>query len=106
VSSVKVYENFKLAKEGVISHGSAMQESARGLAKDISTKLIPLLKNNPSTNVTQISYWQGMQKLLGESGKGNVTPGQLMQILGIDQTGMVRLGEQVSAGIQSAVQYR
>jgi len=47
-----------------------------------------------------------MQKLLGESGKGNVTPGQLMQILGIDQTGMVRLGEQVSAGIQSAVQYR
>jgi hypothetical protein len=56
VSAVKVYENFKLAKEGVISQGSAVQESARGLAKDISTKLIPLLKNNPSTNVTQISY--------------------------------------------------
>ncbi|MES0340034.1 MAG: hypothetical protein ABUK15_08245, partial [Anaerolineales bacterium] len=106
VSAVKVYENFKLANDGIISHGSAVQESARGLAKDISTKLIPLLKNNPSTNVAQISYWQGMQKLLGESGKGNVTPGQLMQILGIDQTGMVRLGEQVSAGIQSAVQYR
>ena len=106
VSAVKVYENFKLANDGIISHGSAVQESARGLAKDISTKLIPLLKNNPSTNVTQISYWQGMQKLLGEAGKGNSTPGQLMQILGIDQTGMVRLGEQVSAGIQSAVQYR
>jgi len=106
VSSVKVYENFKLANQGIISQGSAVQESARGLAKDISTKLLPLLKNNPSTSVQQLSYWQGMQKLLGESGKGNVTPGQLMQILGIDQTGMVRLGEQVSAGIQSAVQYR
>jgi len=103
VSAVKVYENFNLANEGIISQGSAIQESARGLAKDISTKLIPLLKSNPSTNPAQISYWMGMQRLLGEAGKGNVTPGQLLQVLGTDESGIVRLAEQASAGIQGAI---
>jgi hypothetical protein len=101
VSAVKVYENF-----ATLSKGNAIQESARGLAKDISTKLVPLLKSNPTTNVSQISYWQGMQKLLGEAGKGNITPGQLLQTLGTDESGLVRLAEQTSAGIQSAIQTR
>jgi len=106
VSAVKVYENFKLASKGFISQGSAIQESARGLAKDISTKLIPLLRNNPNVSGEQVSYWQGIQRLLGEAGKGNVTPGQLLQTLGTDESGMVRLGEQVSAGLQSAIKGR
>jgi len=101
VSAVKVYENFKL-----LSEGEAIQESARGLAKDISTKLAPLLKANPNVNPAQITYWQGMQRLLGEAGKGNVTPGQLLEMLNMDQSGIVRMAERVSAGIQSAVQYR
>jgi hypothetical protein len=106
VSAVKVYENFKLASDGVISQGSAIQESARGLAKDISTKLIPLLKANPGVNPAQITYWQGMQRLLGQAGQGNVTPGQLLQTLNTDQSGIIRMAERVSAGIQGAIQSR
>jgi hypothetical protein len=101
VSAVKVYENFKL-----LSEGSAIQESARGLAKDISTKLIPLLKANPNVNPAQITYWQGMQRLLGQAGQGNVTPGQLLQTLNTDKSGIIRMAERVSAGIQGAVQTR
>jgi hypothetical protein len=103
VSAVKVYENFKLADQGIISEGSAIQESARGLAKDISTKLIPLLKANPSVNPQQISYWQGVQKVLGQVGKGDITPGQLLETMGEDKSGIVRMAEQVSAGIQGAI---
>jgi hypothetical protein len=98
VSAVKVYENFSL-----LSKGEAIQESARGLAKDISTKLVPLLKANPNVNPAQITYWQGMQRLLGEAGKGNVTPGQLLQTLNTDQSGIIRMAERVSAGIQGAI---
>ncbi|MEE9514161.1 MAG: hypothetical protein V3V46_08785, partial [Anaerolineales bacterium] len=78
----------------------------RGLAKDITTKLIPLLKNNPSTNPAQISYWMGRQRVLGEAGRGNVTPGQLLQVLGTDESGIVRMAEQASAALQSAIQNR
>jgi hypothetical protein len=95
---VKVYENFKL-----LSEGSAIQESARGLAKDIATKLIPLLKTNPNVNPAQITYWQGMQRLLGQAGQGNVTPGQLLQTLNTDKSGIIRMAERVSAGIQGAI---
>jgi hypothetical protein len=98
VSAVKVYENFKL-----LSEGSAIQESARGLAKDIATKLIPLLKTNPNVNPAQITYWQGMQRLLGQAGQGNVTPGQLLQTLNTDKSGIIRMAERVSAGIQGAI---
>jgi hypothetical protein len=101
VSAVKVYENFKL-----LSEGSAIQESARGLAKDIATKLIPLLKTNPNVNPAQITYWQGMQRLLGQAGQGNVTPGQLLQTLNTDKSGIIRMAERVSAGIQGAIQSR
>jgi hypothetical protein len=106
VSAVKVYENFKLVDEGYLSSGNAIQESARGLAKDISTKLVPLLKANPNVNPAEITYWQGMQRLLGEAGKGNVTPGQLLQTLNTDSSGIIRLAERVSAGMQSAIQSR
>ncbi|MCK5319733.1 MAG: hypothetical protein KAJ55_17610, partial [Anaerolineales bacterium] len=106
VSAVKVYENFNMVKEGILSKGNAIQESARGLAKDITTKLIPLLKNNPSTNPAQISYWMGRQRLLGEAGRGNVTPGQLLQVLGTDESGIVRMAEQASAALQSAIRSR
>jgi hypothetical protein len=101
VSAVKVYENFKL-----LSEGEAIQESARGLAKDISTKLVPLLKVNPNVNPAQIAYWQGMQRLLGQAGQGSVTPGQLLQTLNTDQSGIIRMAERVSAGIQGAIQSR
>ena len=86
--------------------GAAIQESARGLAKDISTKLVPILKANPNVNPTQITYWQGMQRLLGEAGKGNVTPGQLLQTLNTDESGIIRMAERVSAGIQGVIQSR
>jgi hypothetical protein len=107
VSAVKVYENFRLVGKGLLSKGSAIQESARGLAKDISTKLVPALKANPGVNPAQISYWQSMQKLLGQAGEGNIRPGELLQTLGTtDESAIVRTAERVSAGIQSAVQYR
>jgi hypothetical protein len=106
VSALKVHDNFNMVEDGLLSNGNAIQESARGLAKDISTKLIPLLKTSPTPNVSQISYWQGMQRLLGEAGKGNITPGQLLQTLGTDESGIIRLAEQTSAGIRSAIQSR
>jgi hypothetical protein len=106
VSAVKVHENFKMASEGILSKGNAIQESARGLSKDIATKLVPLLRSNPAASSTQIQYWQSIQKVLGEAGKGNVTPGQLLQVLGTDESGIVRMAERVSAGIQSAAQHR
>jgi hypothetical protein len=95
-----------MVRENLLSNGNAIQESARGLAKDISTKLIPLLKTSPTTSVSQISYWQGMLGLLGEAGKGSITPGQLLQTLGTDESGLIRLAEQTSAGIRSAIQSR
>jgi hypothetical protein len=101
VSAVKVYENFE-----ILSKGEAVQESARGLAKDISTKLIPVLQAKPNVDPSQIAYWQGMRNLLGQAGKGNIRPGELLQALGTtDERGMIRMAEQVSGAIQGAIQY-
>lgn len=79
ISSNMHGKRYNLSSEVVlIGRGSACQiqlkdpkvsrQHARvrgGLAKDISTKLIPLLKANPNVNPAQITYWQGIQRLLG-----------------------------------------
>jgi hypothetical protein len=104
VSALKVHENFQLVKDGVLSKGNAIQESARGLAKDISGKLIPLLKSKPGLDPGSVNYWQGVHQLLKQAGDGNIRPGELLQSLGTDETGVIRLGEQVNAMFQSVIQ--
>jgi hypothetical protein len=104
VSALKVHGNFQMVKEGVLSKGNAIQESARGLAKDLSSKLLPLLKSKPGVDPGHINYWQGMHQLLKQAGDGNIRPGELLQVLGTDETGVIRLGEQASAIFQSVIQ--
>jgi hypothetical protein len=104
VTPLKVHHNFQLVAKGILSRGNAVQESARGLAKDISTKFLPILKAKPGVNPAQISHLQGMHQLLDQAGKGNMRPGELLQTLG-GESGLIRLAEQTGAGIQGALQY-
>jgi hypothetical protein len=105
VSALKVHENFQMVNEGAMKFGNAVQESARGLAKDIGNKLIPFLKARPGGAPVELTYWQAIHKLLDQGGKGNIRPGELLETLG-GKDGIIRLAEQTSAGIQGAIQSR
>jgi hypothetical protein len=104
VSALKVHENFQMVAKGDMLQAHAIQESARGLAKDIANKLIPLLKARPGGAPVELNYWQAMHQVLDQAGKGNIRPGELLQTLG-GEDGIIRLAEQTSAGIQGAIQY-
>ena len=93
VSALKGHANFQIVKEGVLSKGNAIQESARGLSKDISSKLLQILWSKPGLDPTNINYWQGVHQLLKQAGDGNIRPGQLLQALGTDENGVIRIGE-------------
>jgi hypothetical protein len=77
VTSFKTYHNDHLAHLGHLTRGEAIQESARGLAKDMKTKLLPLLQNDARTTDAAFQRLGRLQDVLHRVGEGKLPPGQL-----------------------------
>lgn len=103
VTPVKAYLN-----ERTMSAPAAITETARGTAKDISTKLQPLLESQ-GDHMSMEAYTRTLEikGFLDQVGSGRIGPGtaELMaqQRFG---TGVTGLAEQVGSNIEAAVKFR
>ncbi|MBK9180759.1 MAG: hypothetical protein IPM45_14565 [Acidimicrobiales bacterium] len=77
VTSVKAHDLERLVKEGTISRATANQEIARGTAKDMDGKLIPLLQSDPGADPAKIEQLKAVQQVLDRAGKGEIPPGRI-----------------------------
>ncbi len=76
VSTVKTFHNEELAREGVITPGQALQENARGYAKDLNSKTVPLLQSDPTVDPAKLGRIEAIAETMGRIGRGEVLPGQ------------------------------
>jgi hypothetical protein len=113
VTSFKTHHNAHLAERGLITHGEAMQETARGLAKDMKTKLIPLLQSDAAAEPAKLTRLKRLMDTLDEIGKGSpgYSPGQAnarLQELFPDVPNMTmeRAVRMVDANMESAIKFR
>ena len=75
VSRVKQIENEHLADHGVITRGEAIQETARGYAKDLKTKLETLLGTDTRVSPEKLDMIQRIRQTLDDIGSGKIPPG-------------------------------
>ncbi len=81
VSRVKAAENQHLADQGKITQGEAIQETARGYAKDIATKVNPHMSSNANVDPAKADMVRRIGEVLDKVGKGEIRPGQVDQAL-------------------------
>ena len=81
VSRVKAAENQHLADQGKITQGEAIQETARGYAKDIATKVNPHMSGNANVDPAKVDMVQRIGEVLDKVGRGEISPGQVDQAL-------------------------
>ena len=81
VSRVKAAENQHLADTGKITQGEAIQETARGYAKDIATKVNPHMSGNANVDPAKADMVRRIGEVLDKVGKGEIKPGQVDQAL-------------------------
>ncbi len=81
VSRVKAAENQHLADTGKIAQGEAIQETARGYAKDINTKVTPHMAGNANVDPAKVDMVQRIGEVLDKVGRGEISPGQVDQAL-------------------------
>ena len=81
VSRVKLAENEHLADQGQITQGEAIQETARGYAKDIATKVIPHMTDNANVDPAKADMIRRIGEVLEKVGRGEISPGQVDQAL-------------------------
>ncbi len=81
VSRVKAAENQHLAETGKITQGEAIQETARGYAKDIATKVNPHMAGNANVDPAKADMVRRIGEVLDKVGKGEIRPGQVDQAL-------------------------
>lgn len=74
---IKAIENRYLADKGYLTQGQAIQETARGYAKDMATKLTPLLESDPRVTPEQLDRLRRMQAVMEKAGRGEIPPGQV-----------------------------
>ena len=81
VSRVKAAENQHLADTGRITQGEAIQETARGYAKDINTKVEPHMSSNANVDPAKVDMVRRIGEVLDKVGTGEIKPGQVDQAL-------------------------
>jgi hypothetical protein len=81
VSRVKAAENQHLADQGKITQGEAIQETARGYAKDINTKVTPHMSGNANVDPAKVDMVRRIGEVLDKVGRGEISPGQVDQAL-------------------------
>lgn len=81
VSRVKAAENQHLADTGKITQGEAIQETARGYSKDITTKVEPHMRTNANVDPAKVDMVRRIGEVLDKVGRGEIRPGQVDQAL-------------------------
>ncbi|RKT08959.1 hypothetical protein BX285_7331 [Streptomyces sp. 1114.5] len=101
--SVTTYKTYMNPIE--LSPGSALQETARGVAKDISTKLEPMMYYYKGADPAVYQRVLDMKRFLTDCGKGMYTPSQ-MELLSKQQfgTSVNGLAQQVDSNLSAFVQ--
>jgi hypothetical protein len=107
VTAYKAYHNRKLAGGGQLSQANAIQETFRGLEKDMRTKLMPLVRGSQRVPFHQQRRLRLMQRLCRRAGDGTIPPGLATRMLQ-RQFGVTleeAVGE-VTANLESAILLR
>ncbi|WBP91039.1 OmpH family outer membrane protein [Kitasatospora cathayae] len=101
--SVTTYKTYMNPKE--LSPGSALQETARGVEKDIKTKLEPMMYYYQGADPAAYQRVLDMKSFLGDCGKGVYTPTQ-MEMLSRQKfgTSINGLAQQVDSNLSAFVQ--
>jgi hypothetical protein len=82
VTAHKAHRNQELVADGFLSQGDAIQETFRGLEKDMRTKLMPLLESgSQQVPLPRQQRLEQMQRFFKEVGAGEIPPGRATQIL-------------------------
>ncbi|MBN1814239.1 MAG: hypothetical protein JXA14_20540 [Anaerolineae bacterium] len=82
VTAYKAYRNQQLVQRGLLSQGDAIQETFRGLEKDMRTKLRPLLESgSQQVPFPRQQRLEQMERFFKRVGDGQIAPGQATQIL-------------------------
>ena len=76
VSPYKTFHNDEMARHGDLTPGEATMENARGYAKDMDTKLLPLLQSDPNVDPAKLGRLQAIQETMAAIGRGEILPGQ------------------------------
>ena len=76
VSPHKVDHNEQAVREGRMTQGEATMENARGYAKDMDTKLLPLLQSDPNVDPGKLGRLEAIQDTMSKIGSGEILPGQ------------------------------
>jgi hypothetical protein len=77
VSRIKDIENRHLAEAGHLTQGQAIQETARGYAKDMATKVIPMLESDPKVVPEKLEQIRKMRDVFERAGRGEIPPGRI-----------------------------
>ncbi|MFH8381393.1 OmpH family outer membrane protein [Kitasatospora sp. NPDC018058] len=101
--SVTTYKTYMNPKE--LSPGSALQETARGVAKDITTKLEPMMYYYQGADPAAYQRVLDMKGFLSDCGKGIYAPSQ-MELLSQQKfgTSINGLAQQVDSNLSAFVQ--
>ncbi len=111
VANVKSTENQHLVDEGHFTPGQAIKETARGYAKDLGTKVMPLVESDPKITPERLSQLRRIHEVLDDVGKGKILPGQadlaLKQALPeIPNMNMAKATGMVDANFEAAIKWR
>jgi hypothetical protein len=102
VTSFKGYEAAKEAEQ-TVGKVNVFQETARGTAKDIDSKLIPLLNTNGATPES-MQRIQDVRDFLSDVGKGKYMPSEAEAICQTQfKTNIQGLTDQVSSNISASI---
>lgn len=77
VSRYKTLHNEHMAEQGHITEGHALQEDARGYAKDMGTKTLPMLRNDPNVSPEKFDQLNRIQQVFERAGRGEILPSQI-----------------------------
>ncbi|WP_442510334.1 hypothetical protein SH528x_001948 [Novipirellula sp. SH528] len=111
VSNVKATDNQHLVDEGHFTRGQAIKETARGYAKDMATKVLPLVNSDAGITPKRAAELKTIYGVLDAVGKGEILPGQadlkLRQALpDIPNMNMAKATAMVDANFEAAIKWR
>lgn len=107
VSPYKTLHNAEAVHRGDLTAGEAIMENARGYSKDMSTKLLPTLANDPNVDPDKLGRLQAIQETMARIGSGEILPGQadgaLKVATGDPTMTMERAMRSVDANLEAAI---
>jgi hypothetical protein len=111
VSGYKTTHNQHLADEGLITQGDAIQEDARGYAKDINSKTIKLLESDPGVDPAKLDQLRRIAETFERIGRGEIPPSQadaalraaVPEIPGLDTSRAMAIAD---ANLEAGIKFR